>query len=40
MGIDNLEHGPYGAPDGELYSQRKPAICGPDYFAEKMKTSS
>jgi imidazolonepropionase-like amidohydrolase len=34
MGIDNLEHGPYGAPDGELYSQRKPAICGPDYFAE------
>jgi imidazolonepropionase-like amidohydrolase len=34
MGIDNLEHGPYGAPDGELYSQRKPGICGPDYFAE------
>ncbi len=34
MGIDNLEHGPFGAPDGELYSQRKPGICGPDYFAE------
>jgi len=34
MGIDNLEHGPFGAPDGELYSKRKPDICGPDYFAE------
>jgi imidazolonepropionase-like amidohydrolase len=34
MGIDNLEHGPFGAPDGELYSKRKPGICGPDYFAE------
>ena len=34
MGIDNLEHGPFGAPDGELYSQRKAGICGPDYFAE------
>jgi imidazolonepropionase-like amidohydrolase len=34
MGIDNLEHGPFGAPDGELYSQRKPGVCGPDYFAE------
>jgi imidazolonepropionase-like amidohydrolase len=34
MGIDNLEHGPFGAPDGELYSQRRPGVCGPDYFAE------
>jgi imidazolonepropionase-like amidohydrolase len=34
MGIDNLEHGPFGAPDGELYSKRQPGICGPDYFAE------
>jgi imidazolonepropionase-like amidohydrolase len=34
MGIDNLEHGPFGAPDGELYSNRQPGICGPDYFAE------
>jgi hypothetical protein len=34
MGIDNLEHGPFGAPDGELYSERQPGICGPDYFAE------
>ena len=34
MGIDNLEHGPFGAPDGELYSKRQPGLCGPDYFAE------
>jgi imidazolonepropionase-like amidohydrolase len=34
MGIDNLEHGPFGAPDGELYSKRQPGVCGPDYFAE------
>jgi imidazolonepropionase-like amidohydrolase len=34
MGIDNLEHGPFGAPDGELYAKRQPGICGPDYFAE------
>jgi imidazolonepropionase-like amidohydrolase len=27
MGIDNLEHGPYGAPDGELYSKRVPGKC-------------
>jgi imidazolonepropionase-like amidohydrolase len=34
MGIDNLEHGPFGAPDGELYAKRQPGICGPDYFTE------
>jgi hypothetical protein len=34
MGIDNLEHGPFGAPDGELYSKRQPGVCGPDYLAE------
>jgi len=34
MGIDNLEHGPFGAPDGELYAKRLPGVCGPDYFAE------
>jgi cytosine/adenosine deaminase-related metal-dependent hydrolase len=34
MNIDNLEHGPFGAPDGELYAKRQPGICGPDYFAE------
>ncbi len=34
MGIDNLEHGPFGAPDGELYSKRQPGKCGPDYFDE------
>jgi hypothetical protein len=28
MGIDDLEHGPYGAPDGELYSKKKPGVCG------------
>ncbi|HEY2109322.1 MAG TPA: amidohydrolase family protein [Candidatus Acidoferrales bacterium] len=36
MGIDNLEHGPYGAPDGELYSKKKPGVCLDDfsgYFA-------
>jgi imidazolonepropionase-like amidohydrolase len=33
MGIDNLEHGPFGAPDGELYSKKQPGTCGPDYFA-------
>ena len=27
MGIDDLEHGPYGAPDGELYSKKKPGVC-------------
>ncbi len=28
MGIDNLEHGPFGAPDGELYSKKKHGLCG------------
>jgi len=32
MGIDNLEHGPFGAPDGELYSQKQPGACGTNYF--------
>lgn len=27
MGIDNLEHGPFGAPDSELYSKRKAGSC-------------
>ena len=31
MGIDNLEHGPYGAPDGELYSKKKPGVCLDDF---------
>ena len=31
MGIDNLEHGPFVAPDSELYSKRKPGNCGPFY---------
>ena len=31
MGIDNLEHGPYGAPDGELYSKKKPGVCSDDF---------
>lgn len=36
MGIDDLEHGPYGAPDGELISKKKPGTCMDsfsDYFA-------
>lgn len=36
MGIDDLEHGPYGAPDGELDSKKKPGVCVDDfsgYFA-------
>jgi imidazolonepropionase-like amidohydrolase len=28
MDIDNLEHGPFAAPDGELYSQKKRGVCG------------
>ena len=32
MGIDNLEHGPFGAPDGELYSKKEPGACGTNYF--------
>jgi hypothetical protein len=31
MGIDNLEHGPYGAPDGELCSKKKPGVCLDDF---------
>src|SRR5215472_3342203 len=30
-GIDDLEHGPYGAPDGELYSKKKPGVCLDDF---------
>jgi imidazolonepropionase-like amidohydrolase len=33
MGIDNLEHGPYGAPDGELFSKKEPGICPSDVLA-------
>jgi imidazolonepropionase-like amidohydrolase len=32
MGIDNLEHGPFGAPDSELYSQKQPGACATNYF--------
>ena len=28
MGIDDLEHGPFVAPDGELLSNKKPGLCG------------
>jgi imidazolonepropionase-like amidohydrolase len=44
MGIDDLEHGPYGAPDGELYSKKKPGVCLDDFsgyfgmLAEIIKT--
>lgn len=31
MGIDNLEHGPYVAPDGELYSKKEHGVC-PEKF--------
>jgi imidazolonepropionase-like amidohydrolase len=33
MGIDDLEHGPYGAPDGELFSKKKPGVCVDDFSA-------
>jgi len=33
MGIDNLEHGPYVAPDGELYSKKEHGVCPDDYRA-------
>lgn len=33
MGIDNLEHGPFQAPDGELYSKYKPGGGDCPYFA-------
>ncbi len=33
LGIDNLEHGPFGAPDGELDTEKKEgAPCIPGYF--------
>jgi imidazolonepropionase-like amidohydrolase len=31
MGIDNLEHGPYVAPDGELYSKKVHGVCPTDF---------
>ncbi|HTV60327.1 MAG TPA: amidohydrolase family protein [Verrucomicrobiae bacterium] len=33
MGIDNLEHGPFQAPDGELYSKYQPGGGACDYRA-------
>jgi imidazolonepropionase-like amidohydrolase len=30
MGIDNLEHGPFGAPDGDLYAKKKTDECAPE----------
>jgi Amidohydrolase family len=30
-GIDDLEHGPYGAPDGELFSNKQPGVCVGDF---------
>jgi len=32
MGIDNLEHGPFGAPDSELSTKRNGATCGRKEF--------
>jgi imidazolonepropionase-like amidohydrolase len=32
MGIDNLEHGPFGAPDGQLFSGKHEAACATNYF--------
>jgi len=32
MGIDNLEHGPYGAPDGELDPQHQADGCQTNWF--------
>ena len=31
MGIDDLEHGPFGAPDGELNPKKKPGVCVDDF---------
>lgn len=31
MGIDDLEHGPFGAPDGELNPKRKLGVCVDDF---------
>jgi imidazolonepropionase-like amidohydrolase len=33
MGIDNLEHGPYGAPDGDLYPGKQKGVCPADLAA-------
>jgi imidazolonepropionase-like amidohydrolase len=33
MGIDNLEHGPYIAPDGELYSKKEHGVCPENFGA-------
>jgi imidazolonepropionase-like amidohydrolase len=31
MGIDNLEHGPFGAPDAEWDPAKTPGVCGPNW---------
>lgn len=31
LGIDNLEHGPFGAPDSDLYPGKLPGQCTPHY---------
>jgi imidazolonepropionase-like amidohydrolase len=36
MGIDDLEHGPFSAPDSDLYSKRKPGSCD-DSYGDMMK---
>jgi imidazolonepropionase-like amidohydrolase len=32
LGIDNLEHGPFLAPDSELFPGKLPGTCGEHYF--------
>jgi hypothetical protein len=32
LGIDNLEHGPFLAPDSELFPGKLPGSCGEHYF--------
>jgi imidazolonepropionase-like amidohydrolase len=32
LGIDNLEHGPFLAPDSELYPGKLPGSCGEKYY--------
>jgi hypothetical protein len=40
MGLDNLEHGPFVAPDSELYSKRKqPGSCTPMIRASGSRTT-
>jgi imidazolonepropionase-like amidohydrolase len=39
MGIDNLEHGPFGAPDSDLYSKRKPGSCS-EVWQDMVKDSA